>query len=152
MHWRWLGVWKDRWTWAWGPKVRPRLAKDSRNVWMGCWGWSMAAALCSWPLQNTENVWQSGAERPILLAWCTWFFCDKSTNKNMAWQWLSIWWGCYQMVQWISKTSTSEITLYNWCMPEDEKRLWKQQIIVLKLSDMKITTPGYILTSPSLKI
>ena len=32
-----------------------------------------------------------------------------------------------------------------WCMSEYETRLWKQQIVVLKLSNTKITTLRYIL-------
>ena len=77
-------------------------------MWKSRWSWSMVAVLCSSPFQNTRNVWQRGAERPIFFAWCSRLFCDKSTNKNMAWEWLSWWWGCYQVVQWIWKMEASE--------------------------------------------
>ena len=47
-------------------------------------------------------------------------WCGNSTNKNMAWKWLSRWCGCYQMVRRLSRTEASEITLNNLCMSEEE--------------------------------
>ena len=73
---------------------RLSCVKRSLNVILVPW--------CTSPIGCVSMWWQCGAEGPIFFDWWPiffWLFCDESTNKYMAWKWLSRWWGCYQMVR-----------------------------------------------------